>query len=72
MRSELVFGAMANVSNRFLLTRLASKATRSLHRPHDRIQDTTNVVLVLFRAMNPMAGTRPVEILTKATLRRAS
>ena len=72
MRSELIFGAMANVSNRFLLTKLASKATRRFHRPHSRIQETTNAVLVRFCAMNPMARTAPVEIPIKALLRRAS
>jgi hypothetical protein len=48
MRSELVFGAMAYVSNRFLLTNLAAKATRRLHRPNTRIEDTTNDVFVRF------------------------
>jgi hypothetical protein len=72
MRSQLVFGAMINVSNRFLLTKLASKVTRRFHRPHDRIQETTNAVLVRFSAINPMARTRPVEIPTEAPLRRAS
>jgi hypothetical protein len=46
IRSELVFDAMANVSNRFLLTMLAAKATRKLHRPNARIQETANEVLV--------------------------
>src|SRR5271166_5460622 len=36
MRSELVFGAIANVPNRFLLTKLASKVVRKLHRPRTR------------------------------------
>jgi hypothetical protein len=45
MRSELVFGAMAHISNRFLLTKLASKATRKLHKPNTRIQDTTTTYL---------------------------
>ena len=72
MRSDLVFGAMANVSNRFLLTKLAAKATRRFHRPHGRIQETTNTVLVRFCAMNPMLRTVPIEIPTKARLRRAS
>ena len=42
MRSELMFGAMTYVSNRFLLTRLASKATRRFppakysHRGHGK------------------------------------
>ena len=56
MRSELVFGATTYVSNRFLLTRLASKAIRKLHRPNTRIEDTTNDVLVRFSRANPSAG----------------
>ena len=56
MRSELVFGAMTCVSNRFLLTRLASKATRSFHRPNTRIQDTVNGVFERFAHADPFAG----------------
>jgi len=71
MRSELVFGAMANVPNRYLLTKLACKATRKLHRPHDRIQETTNAVLVRFCARSHVATTEPAEVLTNVPLRRA-
>ena len=56
MRSELIFGAMTHVSNRFLLTRLASKAIRSFHRPNTRIQDTVNAVFEHFTHANPLAG----------------
>jgi hypothetical protein len=56
MRSELVFGAMTYVSNRFLLTRLAAKATRRFHRPNTRIQDTANEVFERFSRANPLAG----------------
>jgi hypothetical protein len=56
MRSELVFGATTYVSNRFLLTRLASKAIRKLHKPNTRIEDTTNDVFVRFSRANPLAG----------------
>jgi hypothetical protein len=56
MRSELVFGAVTNVSNRFLLTRLAAKATRKFHRPNTRIEDTANEVFERFTRMNPLAG----------------
>ena len=56
MRSELIFGALTYVSNRFLLTRLASKATRSFHRPNTRIEDTTNEVFERFTHVNPLAG----------------
>jgi hypothetical protein len=56
MRSELIFGAMTYVSNRFLLTRIASKATRRFHRPNTRIQDTANEVFEHFAHANPLAG----------------
>jgi hypothetical protein len=56
MRSELIFGAMTYVSNRFLLTRLAAKATRSFHKPNTRIQDTANEVFECFAHVNPLAG----------------
>jgi hypothetical protein len=55
MRSELVFGAMIQVPNRLLLVRLASKATRILHRPNSRIQETMNDVFERFRHANPIA-----------------
>ena len=56
MRSELIFGAMTYVPNRYLLTRLASKATRRFHRPNTRIADTANEVFERFTQVNPMAG----------------
>jgi hypothetical protein len=56
IRSELVFGAMAYVSNRFLLTNLTTKATRKLHKSNHRIEDTTNDILVRFSRANPIAG----------------
>jgi hypothetical protein len=71
MRSNLVFGAMAYVSNRYLLTRLASKAIRKLHRPSTRIQETTNDVLVRFSRASPIEGAR-YQLSAAAPLRRAS
>jgi hypothetical protein len=56
MRSELIFGATTYVSNRFLLTRLASTAIRKFHQPNARIEDTANGVLVRFSHANPLAG----------------
>ena len=53
MRSELIFGALTHVSNRYQLCQLASKATRKLHKPNTRLQDTTNEVLYRFRTANP-------------------
>ena len=53
MRSDLVFGALNHVSNRYQLCQLASKATRKLHKPNTRLQDTTNEVLVRFHGTNP-------------------
>lgn len=56
MRSDLVFGALAHVSNRYQLCQLASKATRKLHKPNSRLQDTTNEVFSRFRTANPLSA----------------
>ena len=53
MRSDLVFGALSHVSNRYQLCQLASKAARKLHKPNTRLQDTTNDVLARFHTINP-------------------
>ncbi|MGD0098047.1 MAG: DNA-directed RNA polymerase subunit omega [Terracidiphilus sp.] len=53
MRSDLVFGALSHVSNRYQLCQLASKATRKLHKPNTRLQDTTNEVLGRFHTTSP-------------------
>jgi hypothetical protein len=58
MRSELVFAAMAHLPNRFLLTKLAATATRKFHRPNTRVEETVNQVLVRFRDLNRVPGTR--------------
>ncbi|HUA93570.1 MAG TPA: hypothetical protein VL991_13445 [Terracidiphilus sp.] len=59
MRSDLVFGALSHVSNRYQLCQLASKATRKLHKPNTRLQDTTNEVLGRFHTTNPGATASP-------------
>ncbi|HEX3472135.1 MAG TPA: DNA-directed RNA polymerase subunit omega [Silvibacterium sp.] len=56
MRSDLIFGALAHVTNRYQLCQLASKATRKLHKPNTRLQDTTNDVLVRFHEASPVAN----------------
>lgn len=53
MRSDLVFGALSHVTNRYQLCQLASKATRKLHKPNSRLQDTTNEVLERFHTKSP-------------------
>jgi hypothetical protein len=58
MRSDLVFGALSHVSNRYQLCQLASKATRKLHKPNTRLQDTTNDVLSRFHSTNPGSSAR--------------
>ncbi len=45
MRSDLVYGAVKTVQNRYALCQVASKSTRKFHRPNTRIQETTNEVL---------------------------
>jgi hypothetical protein len=54
MRSDLIFGALTHVNNRYELCQLASKATRKLHKPNTRLQDTTNEVLDRFKDTIPM------------------
>ncbi|MDE1177772.1 MAG: DNA-directed RNA polymerase subunit omega [Edaphobacter sp.] len=56
MRSDLIFGALTHVKNRYELCQLASKATRKLHKPNTRLQDTTNEVLDRFKDAAPMNG----------------
>ncbi len=74
MRSDLIFGALTHVNNRYQLCQLASKATRKLHKPNTRLQDTTNDVLERFKDTVPMgdldAASEGEEIL--ATERRAA
>lgn len=48
MRSNLIYGAVAPIQNRYLLCQLVSKATRKFHRPNTRIQETMNDVLNRF------------------------
>ena len=55
MRSDLVFGAIANVPNRYLLAKLASRAVRGIHKPGVRIEDTTTDLLALVGRTNPIA-----------------
>ncbi len=48
MRSDLVYPAVRNLPNRYLLCQVASKATRKFHRPNTRVQDTMNQILAKF------------------------
>ena len=45
MRSEMVFAAKRRLPNRYMLCRVLSTATRRIHRPNTRIEDTTDAVL---------------------------
>jgi hypothetical protein len=49
---------LAHIPNRFLLARIAAKATRKLHRPNTRIQETMDDVFVRFGQANPLAAVR--------------
>jgi hypothetical protein len=60
MRSDLIFGALAHVTNRYELCQLAFKATRKLHKPNTRLQDTANEVFVRFREESPLSSSTPV------------
>jgi hypothetical protein len=73
MRSDLIFGALTHVNNRYQLCQLASKATRKLHKPNTRLQDTTNEVLDRFKDSTPMGVASSDELVeTVASVRRAA
>lgn len=56
MRSDLIFDALPQVSNRYQLCRLAATATRKLHKPRTRIQDTRNSVQMRPSKSSPVYG----------------
>ncbi len=73
MRSDLIFGALTHVTNRYELCQLASKATRKLHKPNTRLQDTTNEVLDRFKDTVPMnEPAKPVQERVVVQERRAA
>jgi hypothetical protein len=72
MRSDLIFGALTHVKNRYELCQLASKATRKLHKPNTRLQDTTNEVLDRFKDTVPMGFGEPVVEKIELEERRAA
>ena len=45
MRSELVFAAQRALPNRYALCRVLATSVRRFHRPHTRIEETTDIVL---------------------------
>jgi hypothetical protein len=45
VRSETVFAAEQKLANRYMLCRVLATATRKLHKPNTRIEDTTNAIL---------------------------
>lgn len=72
MRSQLIFGALTHVKNRYELCQLASKAARKLHKPNTRLQDTTNEVLNRFHRANPMGEQAVSEKQVRNQERRAA
>ena len=72
MRSMLVMAAMKHVPNRFLLTRLAAKGIRALHRPNTRLAETANEVFLRLSQSDPMARKPKPSIPKMVELRRAS
>ncbi|HSY35200.1 MAG TPA: hypothetical protein VK814_05570 [Acidobacteriaceae bacterium] len=62
MRADLSLTALAHQSNRYLLARLVAKATRKLHRPNTRLQDTVNDAFGWFGGSKPSADRRAAEM----------
>ena len=71
MRADLTFMALAHESNRYLLTRLIAKATRKLHRPNTRVQDTMNDAFKWFGCSKPRADRRAAEAASSSEGRAA-
>jgi hypothetical protein len=61
MRSDLIFGALAHVTNRYTLCK-----------PNTRLQDTTNEVLVRFHHESPAASSAVTPEATQLQQRRAA
>jgi hypothetical protein len=71
MRADLTFMALACESNRYLLARLIAKATRKLHRPNTRVQDTMNDAFERFGCSKPRADRRAAEAASSSVGRAA-
>jgi hypothetical protein len=71
MRADLALMALAQESNRYLLIRLIAKATRKLHRPNTRVQDTMNDVFERFGCPRPGADHRTAEAASSSEGRAA-
>jgi hypothetical protein len=63
--------ALTHESNRYLLTRLIAKATRKLHRPKTRLQDTMNDAFEWFGCSKPRAARRTAEAASSSEGRAA-
>ena len=71
MRAELTFKALARDSKRYQLCRMAAAATRKLHRPNTRLQDTMNDVFERFSCSKPRADRRTAEAASSSEGRAA-
>ena len=71
MRADLTFTALAYEANRYRLTRLVAKATRILHRPNTRVQDTMNDAFKWFGCSKPGADHSAAETATSSEGRAA-
>jgi hypothetical protein len=71
MRADLTFTALAYEANRYRLTRLIAKATRMLHRPNTRVQDTMNDAFKWFGCSKPGADHRAAEAASSSEGRAA-
>ena len=69
MRAELALMALARESNRYLLIRMIAKATRKLHRPNTRLQDTMNDAFERVSCATPGAAGRTAEAVSRSEAR---
>jgi hypothetical protein len=71
MRAELALMALARESNRYLLIRMIAKATRKLHRPNTRLQDTMNDAFERVSCSTAAAASRAADVLIHSEDRAA-
>ena len=72
IRSNIIFGTLHTLPNRYMLCQLASKATRKFHRPNTRIQETMNEVLARIARSKPQQVVAESAALAAEAQRRAA
>jgi hypothetical protein len=63
----MVFAVEQKLANRYMLCRILATATRKMHKPATRIEDTTNAVLEHIRTQGRTAESRREAVVADAS-----